>query len=188
MYRKFLKRFLDIGLSLGGLILLSPIMLGIALAIYLDDRGSIIFRQKRVGAGGRIFKVLKFRSMPENTGDIESAKAHELPITRVGRFIRRTNLDELPQLINILRGDMSIVGPRPPIPSQLGLCRLRTSNGSIDCLPGLTGLAQINGYDDMPDEEKARFDGEYASMLSFSVDVKIVLRTFGYLKKKPPVY
>jgi O-antigen biosynthesis protein WbqP len=188
MYRKFFKRFLDIVLSLGGLILLSPLMLIIATAIYVDDRGRIIFRQKRIGASGRVFQVLKFRSMPENTGDVESAMAHQLPITRVGRFIRRTNLDELPQLINILSGDMSIVGPRPPIPSQLGLCRLRESNGSIDCLPGLTGLAQINGYDHMPDEEKAQFDGEYAETMSLSVDLKIVLRTFGYLKKRPPIY
>jgi len=126
--------------------------------------------------------------MPENIGDFESARAHALPITRVGGFIRRTNIDELPQLINVLRGDMSMVGPRPPIPSQVGLCRLREQNGSVHCLPGLTGLAQINGYDGMPDEEKAQWDGKYAATMSFFNDLKIVLRTFGYLKKKPPVY
>jgi O-antigen biosynthesis protein WbqP len=188
MYRKFLKRSLDIVLSAIALLLASPVMLIVAAAIYLEDRGNIIFRQKRIGADGSIFEVLKFRSMPENIGDVESAKARELPITKVGRFIRRTNLDELPQLINVLRGDMSLVGPRPPIPTQLGLCRLRESNGSMSCLPGLTGLAQVNGYDGMPDEEKAQWDGKYAETLSFFVDAKIVLRTFGYLKRKPPVY
>lgn len=188
MYRKFLKRFLDIVLSTAALLVSSPIMLVIAIAIYVEDRGSIIFRQKRIGADGSIFKVMKFRSMPENIGDVESAKARALPVTKVGRFIRRTNLDELPQFVNVLRGDMSLVGPRPPIPSQLGLCRLRESNGSIKCLPGITGLAQINGYDGMPDEEKAQWDGKYAETLSLVVDAQIVLRTFGYLKRKPPVY
>jgi O-antigen biosynthesis protein WbqP len=188
MYRSIFKRFLDIGLSIAALVLLGPLMLIVAVAIYLEDRGSIIFRQKRVGAGGSTFEVLKFRSMPENTGDLESARAHGLPITKVGSLIRRTNIDELPQLFNVLRGDMSLVGPRPAVPSQFGLCLLREQNGSIRCTPGLTGLAQINGYDGMPDEETAQWDGEYASTVSLVNDAKIVLRTFSYLKKKPPVY
>ena len=188
MYRKFLKRSLDVVLSATALAAASPVMLAVAAAIYFEDRGSIIFRQKRIGSGGSVFEVLKFRSMPENIGDVESAKAGALPITTVGRFIRRTNLDELPQLINVIRGDMSLVGPRPPIPSQHGLCRLRESNGSMACLPGMTGLAQINGYDGMPDEEKAQWDGKYAETMSLLVDAKIVLKTFGYLKRKPPVY
>jgi len=188
MYRKFFKRSLDIVLSAIALLLASPVMIIVAASIYLEDRGSIIFRQKRIGRSGSVFEVLKFRSMPENIGDIESAKARGLPITKVGSFIRRTNLDELPQLINVLRGEMSLVGPRPPIPSQLGLCRLRESNGSFACLPGMTGLAQINGYDGMPDEEKAQWDGKYAESMGFVADAKIVLRTFGYLKRKPPVY
>jgi O-antigen biosynthesis protein WbqP len=188
MYRRFVKRFLDIVIAALAVTLLAPLMLVIALCIFLEDRGAIVFRQRRVGTNGGTFQVMKFRSMPENTADIESAKANGLPVTKIGKFIRRTNLDELPQLINVLRGDMSLVGPRPPIPSQEGLCRLRESNGSMRCVPGLTGLAQINGYDGMPDEEKAQFDGEYAENMSLLVDAKIVLRTFGYLKKKPPVY
>lgn len=188
MYRRIFKRLLDILLSLLALILFGPLMLTVAAAIYLEDRGSIIFRQKRIGTGGSVFEVLKFRSMPENTGDFESARAHGLTITKVGRIIRRTNVDELPQLFNVLRGDMSLVGPRPPIPSQTGLCRLREQNGSMKCAPGLTGLAQVNGYDGMPDEEKAHWDGLYAETLSLLSDVKIVLRTFGYLRKKPPIY
>ncbi|MGH9820914.1 MAG: sugar transferase [Pyrinomonadaceae bacterium] len=188
MYRTFFKRVLDLTFSAVALILLSPLILIVSLAIYLEDRGSIIFRQRRVGAGGSTFEVLKFRSMPESTGDVESARAHGLPVTRVGRFIRRTNIDELPQLVNVLRGDMSIVGPRPSVASQVGLSRLREANGSIRCLPGVTGLAQIHGYDGMPDDEKAQWDGDYSKTMSFSNDVKIILRTFGYLRKRPPVY
>ncbi len=122
MYQSFFKRLLDIVSSAAALVVLSPLMLVIAVLVYLEDRGSIIFKQKRVGKNGELFNVLKFRSMPENIGDIESAKADGLPVTRVGRLIRRTNADELPQLINVLRGNMSLVGPRPPIPSQKKLC------------------------------------------------------------------
>lgn len=188
MYRKFFKRVLDLAVAVLALLLLSPLLFIVSLAIYLEDRGKIIFRQSRIGAGGSQFQVLKFRSMPENTGDVESARAHGLPVTRVGRFIRRTNIDELPQLVNVVKGDMSIVGPRPSVASQVGLSRLREENGSIRCLPGVTGLAQIHGYDGMPDEEKAQWDGDYAKTLSFLNDAKIVLRTLAYLKKRPPVY
>lgn len=188
MYTKFFKRAIDLLASIFALILLSPLLLIVSLAIYLEDRGSILFLQTRVGARGRTFRVIKFRSMPENTGDVESARAHGLPVTKVGRFIRRTNIDELPQLFNVLIGQMSIVGPRPPVVTQTALCRLRDENGSMQCLPGVTGLAQINGYDGMPDEEKARFDGEYARTMGFLTDIRIVLRTFNYLRKAPPVY
>jgi len=188
MYQNFFKRAIDIALSLTALILLSPLLLIVSFAIYLEDRGKIIFRQKRVGVNGTTFEVLKFRSMPENTNEFESAQAHDLPVTKVGRYIRRTNVDELPQLVNVLRGNMTLVGPRPPLVSQVRLCEFRRENGSIGCVPGLTGLAQVNGYDGMPDEEKARWDGEYAKTMSLRNDAKIVLRTFGYLRKKPPVY
>lgn len=188
MYTKFFKRAIDLLASIFALILLSPLLLIVSLAIYMEDRGSILFLQTRVGARGRTFRVIKFRSMPENTGDVESARAHGLPVTKVGRFIRRTNIDELPQLFNVLMGQMSIVGPRPPVVTQTALCRLRDENGSMRCLPGVTGLAQINGYDGMPDEEKARFDGEYARTMGFLTDIRIVLRTFTYLRKAPPVY
>src|SRR5262245_52846439 len=112
MYRNVFKRVVDFTLSLIALILLSPLLVVVSVAIYLEDRGRVIFRQKRVGANGTTFEVLKFRSMPIDTGELESAHAHALPITRVGRYIRRTNIDELPQLINVLRGSMSLVGPR----------------------------------------------------------------------------
>jgi O-antigen biosynthesis protein WbqP len=188
MYGKFFKRILDVVLSSIGLILLSPLMLVVSLFIILEDRGPVIFRQRRVGKEGANFQVLKFRSMPVNTGDVESAKANGLAITRTGRIIRRTNIDEIPQLWNVLRGEMSLVGPRPPLPSQEALCRFREANGALRCAPGLTGLAQINGYDGMPDAEKAAYDGKYASSISFLTDLRIVLKTLGYIRRRPPVY
>lgn len=188
MYQRFFKRVLDIVLSAIGLVLLSPLTLIVSLLIYLEDRGPVIFRQRRVGRNGSTFQVLKFRSMPVDTGDVESARARGLRVTRVGKVIRRTNIDEIPQLINVLRGDMSIVGPRPPLPSQEALCEMRKNNGALACAPGLTGLAQVNGYDGMPDTEKAGLDGQYAARVSFLTDAKIIVKTFAYLRRRPPVY
>jgi O-antigen biosynthesis protein WbqP len=126
--------------------------------------------------------------MRVNVGDVPSHQAGRLPVTPVGRVLRRTNLDELPQLVNILRGEMSIVGPRPALESQEELIALRRANGALECLPGLTGLAQIRAYDGMPVSEKARHDGEYAERLGFLLDCGIVLRTVGYVLRSPPVY
>jgi O-antigen biosynthesis protein WbqP len=188
MYRNVLKRILDIVLATLGLVVLSPVMLIAAIWIYFEDRGPIFFTQQRIGRGGRTFNFLKFRSMPVNTANVPSVKAKELRVTGVGKMIRRTNIDELPQLLNILKGDMSVVGPRPAIPTQQKLLTLRHKVGADELAPGLTGLAQVNAYDNMPENEKARWDGEYAANLSFLTDVRIVLRTFAYLTKKPPVY
>ncbi len=188
MYPRLFKRPFDILVSLIALIFLSPLLLITALAIYLEDGGKILFRQKRVGRGGELFEFLKFRSMALNAANVPKAQAETIPVTRVGKIIRRANIDELPQLINILRGEMSIVGPRPAIPAQEALCRMRRNNGAIDCLPGLTGLAQVNAYDGMPEDEKARWDGEYAVNISLLTDTKVILRTFAYLTRRPPVY
>jgi O-antigen biosynthesis protein WbqP len=188
MYRNILKRILDIVVASLALILLSPVVLVVALWIYLEDRGPIFFTQQRIGRGGRTFNFLKFRSMPVDTKNVPSVKAKELPVTGIGKIIRRTSIDELPQLINILKGDMSLVGPRPAIASQEKLLLLRRKVGADEIAPGLTGLAQVNAYDNMPENEKARWDGEYAANLTFLTDLKIVLRTFTYLTRKPPVY
>jgi O-antigen biosynthesis protein WbqP len=126
--------------------------------------------------------------MPVNTGDIPSAAARSVRITRVGRVIRRTNADELPQLVNILRGDMSVVGPRPALPAQRELVALRSANGALACTPGLTGLAQVNAYDGMSIEAKATWDGRYADRIRFFRDVAIILRTVRYLMAPPPTY
>lgn len=188
MYRRFLKRIFDVVIAVIALAILWPLMLVIALLIYLDDRGPVFYRQKRVGAGGGEFEFLKFRSMPEGSRDVPSTEAGSMRVTRVGRFIRRTNLDELPQLFSVLRGNMSIVGPRPSLAKQASLVRIRQENGASQCLPGLTGLAQVNAYDGMPEDEKAAFDGEYSRRISFSTDAVIMLRTLRYLTRKPPVY
>lgn len=179
---------LDICLASCAIVVLSPLMVLVAVLIRVEDGGRVIFRQKRVGKGGNSFWLLKFRSMPENTGDLPSDSARHVAITRVGRVIRRTNIDELPQLLNILRGEMSIVGPRPALPSQCDLVRLREVSGALRCTPGLTGLAQVNATDGMSVEQKAKWDAKYAERISLSRDVQIIVRTFRYVLSPPPTY
>ncbi|HJU84223.1 MAG TPA: sugar transferase [Holophagaceae bacterium] len=188
IYRRFFKRVLDALVAAFSLLLLSPLMLLTALAIRLEDGGPALFRQMRVGRDGHPFSIFKFRSMAVNAGNLPSAQAGGLPITRVGRLIRRTNIDELPQLLNILKGDMSLVGPRPALPSQEHLTELRRANGALACRPGLTGLAQVESYDGMPEEEKAKHDGAYSARVAFLRDLWLVLRTFAYLAHRPPTY
>jgi O-antigen biosynthesis protein WbqP len=188
VYQSVAKRAIDIAVSGVALVALSPVLALIALIIYLEDRHTPLFKQARVGRDGETFRVLKFRTMPIDTPDLPSVGSGALSITRVGRVLRRSNLDELPQLINIFRGDMSLVGPRPALPVQRELIELRTESGAIRCRPGLTGLAQINSYDGMPEDVKARFDAEYAGGVRLSNDLRIILRTFIYLTRPPPVY
>jgi len=188
IYAKVIKRIFDIFISLIALAFLSPVIIFCSVIIFLQDTGPIIFKQNRVGKDGLIFLIYKFRSMPVNTSNIQSSEAVELRITKFGKFMRRTNVDELPQLFNILKGDMSFVGPRPPIPTQANLVKLRKENGALGCLPGLTGWAQVNAYNLMSDERKALFDAEYAANITFFMDFKIILRTFLYLTKTPPTY
>jgi len=188
MYRHFFKRVIDVVFSAIALLVLSPLMLLVGVLIRMEDGGPALFRQVRVGQYGKPFTLLKFRSMPVNTGDIPSVQAREVRITRVGRVIRRLNIDELPQLVNILKGEMSLVGPRPALPVQKELINMRRHNGALACKPGLTGLAQVNAYDGMPEEEKAAWDGKYAANVSLANDLMIILRTFLYLTKRPPVY
>ncbi len=188
LYHKYFKRPFDILSSSMAIVFLSPILLVTALAIKIDDRGPVFFRQNRIGMNGCVFCIWKFRSMSVGTRDLPSAEAAEARITKVGRFIRRTNIDELPQLLNIFKGDMSVVGPRPCLPSQKTLLELRQKNGSSNCRPGLTGLAQLRSYDGMPETEKAYWDGIYFSSISFFKDMAIIFGTFRYLMKKPPVY
>lgn len=188
VYQRFGKRLLDLLIVASATLVLLPFMLLLALLIKVFDPGPIIFKQKRIGRGGAVFDFYKFRSMPVNTGDLPSDKVGPLKLTWIGKLIRRTNLDELPQLFNVLKGDMSIVGPRPPIPSQTELTELRRDNGALECRPGLTGLAQVSSFDGMSVPQKAAFDGQYANKVSFWGDVSIILRTFVYLLKPPPVY
>ena len=187
-YKTFGKRFLDFLIVFIAVITLSPLIILVTFLIKCFDPGPIIFKQDRIGENGRKFKFYKFRSMPVNTGDKASDEIGQVKITWVGKVLRRTNIDELPQLFNVLKGDMSIVGPRPPILSQVELIELRRENGALQCLPGLTGLAQVSSFDGMTVSEKAYFDGEYANNLSFYLDLRIILNTFFYLLRPPPVY
>lgn len=188
MYRRFGKRLLDIVVAALCLALLWPVFLLTSCTIRLEDGGPAIFRQQRVGRDGKLFTLFKFRSMPVDSKDVPSAQARSLRVTRVGAVIRRLNIDELPQLINILRGEMSLVGPRPALPSQTSLRAMRDAKGVASCTPGLTGLAQVHAYDGMSEAEKVEWDAKYARSVSFLVDAGIILRTFAYLLKPPPVY
>jgi len=188
VYARLFKRSLDALLSGLALAVLAPVLGVIAAAILLEDGRPVIFRQVRAGRDGGTFFLRKFRSMPVDTPNVPSSASKGLAVTRVGGVLRRTNLDELPQLINILRGDMSLVGPRPALPSQKRLLLLRAADGSTSLRPGLTGWAQVNSYEGMPEEEKAELDAEYARQVSLLKDLGIVLRTLPYLAKRPPVY
>jgi len=182
------KRLFDTVFSIISLVFLSPLCVLISLAILIEDGPPVIFKQRRIGRHGNQFIIYKFRSMAKNMGDIPSAEAKNVYITRVGRVIRRLSLDELPQLINVIKGDMSIVGPRAPLPSQGRLCQLRKDLGAMGLRPGLTGLAQVNSYDGMPEDEKAKWDSIYAKNISLTTDLSIIMRTFLYVLKPPPVY
>ncbi|MGI2104666.1 sugar transferase [Shewanella frigidimarina] len=188
MYKLFGKRLLDIFIVFIAVVCLSPLMLIVALLIKIVDPGPIIFKQSRVGKNGESFSFFKFRSMPVNTGDLASDEVGKVKLTWIGKVIRRTNIDELPQLLNILKGDMSIVGPRPPLRTQEELLKIRKTNDSLFIRPGLTGLAQVNSFDGMTVSQKADFDGEYVKNITFFNDVKIILNTVLYLFKPPPVY
>ena len=180
MYQNCLKRLLAIVLSLIGIVALGWLLALLSIAVKLDSPGPVLFKQKRVGRGKSHFYILKFRTMRTDTP--KDMPTHLLAnpeqyITRVGRFLRKTSLDELPQLFNILLGDMSIVGPRPALWNQFDLIAERDKYGANDIRPGLTGWAQINGRDELEIEEKALLDGEYVRNLSFRFDVRCLLAT-----------
>lgn len=190
MYKKFLKRFFDIVLSLGGIIVLFLPMVLIAVAIKLDSKGPVFFKQKRVGINKTHFNILKFRTMRIDTP--HDAPTHELSnpdqwITRTGRILRKTSLDELPQLFNILVGQMSVIGPRPALWNQFDLIEERDKYGANDIRPGLTGWAQISGRDELEIDEKAAFDGEYVEKMSLAFDIKCFLGTITSVLKSEGV-
>ena len=186
MYRKFGKRALDIILSGCGIVILSPVYLLVTLAILVDDPGPVFFRQKRVGIHKSYFRILKFRTMRMCTPHDVPTHLLENPqqsITRVGGFLRKTTLDELPQIFQIFTGKMSVIGPRPALWNQEDLIAQRDKYGANDVRPGLTGWAQINGRDELPIDVKARLDGEYVQKLSFSFDCKCFFGTIASVLK-----
>ncbi len=174
------KKIIDRFLAFIGLIVLSPLFLILIIAIKLDSPGSIFFRQKRVGIHKTHFEILKFRTMRTDTPKdmpTHMLKNPDQYITKVGRFLRKTSLDELPQIINILKGDMAIVGPRPALWNQYDLIEERDKYGANDILPGLTGWAQINGRDELEIPVKAKLDGDYVAKMSFGMDLRCILGT-----------
>lgn len=180
------KRLIDIILSSIGLILLAPIFLILIIAIKLDSEGPVLFKQKRVGMNKKHFYILKFRTMRIDTPKDTPTHLLNNPdqwITKVGKFLRKTSLDELPQIINIFKGDMSIIGPRPALWNQYDLIAERDKHNANDVPAGLTGWAQINGRDELPIKKKARLDGEYVQNIGLVMDIKCFIGTiFSVLK------
>ncbi|MEO5989215.1 MAG: sugar transferase [Candidatus Eisenbacteria bacterium] len=173
------QRALDLLVSFTALIAFSPVLLAVGVAILWDSRGPVLFRQRRSGRGSSEFVLFKFRSMAEGTPDLAThlVDPGQIRVTRVGAFIRRTSLDELPQLWNILRGDMTLVGPRPALHNQYDLIALRQQAGVDALKPGLTGWAQVNGRDEIPMEQKVAYDREYLERFSPLFDLRILWRT-----------
>lgn len=186
LYSKFIKRTIDIFLSFLGLVILSPIFLILSLLIYIDDPGPIFFKQKRVGKNKEFFQLHKFRSMKMSTPHDTPTHLLEDPeqyITKMGHFLRKFSLDELPQVWDIFIGNMSVIGPRPALWNQDDLVAERDKYGANNVRPGLTGWAQINGRDELEIPVKARFDGEYVEKMSFAFDCKCFFGTvFSVLK------
>ncbi len=181
MYKHFLKRVIDLVLSFSGIIILALPMLIIAVAIKCDSKGPVFFKQKRVGKKKKLFKIIKFRTMRIDTP--HDAPTHELNdpkkwITKVGGFLRKTSLDELPQIFNIFAGQMAIIGPRPALWNQDDLIAERDKYGANDIKPGLTGWAQINGRDELEIPVKAALDGEYVKRMGFFFDIRCFFGTF----------
>ena len=184
MYEKYGKRALDLILSLAAAVVLAIPMAVLAVWIKLDSPGPVFFKQRRVGLHKTHFNILKFRTMRGDT-------PHDVPthllknpnayITKSGAFLRRTSLDELPQIYNIIAGQMSIIGPRPALYNQYDLIEARDAVHANDVRPGLTGLAQINGRDELPIDVKARYDGEYAADITFAKDCKICFHSITYV-------
>lgn len=179
MYQKFFKRFFDILISIILLFLFTPLWIIIPIIIKLDSSGKVIFTQKRVGINSSYFTIYKFRTMREGTPDIPTDRLEEQSKlnTGAGNFLRRFSLDEIPQLLNILRGDMSFVGPRPALYNQELLIELRKNKGVDKVRPGVTGLAQIKGRDSISIPEKVKYDSLYLQKISFIADLKIFLGT-----------
>lgn len=180
-YRDFLKKGIDILISFTAIVALGIPMVIIAICVKMDDpHAKVLFRQQRVGKNNRIFTIYKFRTMTDSaphqmaTGDFDNSQDY---ITKIGKVLRKSSLDELPQLFNVLKGDMSLIGPRPLIPNEKKVLNLRDRLGATTVLPGITGLAQVHGRDELNDENKAKYDSKYAHNISLKLDFGIFLKT-----------
>ena len=190
VYEKYIKRGMDIVLSFGGLVVLSPVLLGIAIAIKIDDPGPVLFTQMRMGQNKKYFKLHKFRSMKMSTPHDKPTHMLENPeqyITKVGKFLRAHSLDELPQIWDIFIGNMSVIGPRPGLWNQDLLTAERDKYAANAVKPGLTGWAQFNGRDEVEIPDKARLDGEYCKNMGFGMDIKCFFGSVGVFAKDDSV-
>ncbi len=180
IYQTTIKRIFDAFFGVLLLICLSPLMLVLAIWIKLDSKGPVLFKQERVGRNGKRFTIYKFRSMSDDaphqmaTSEFDTALSY---ITRSGQLMRKTSLDELPQLVNVVKGEMSFIGPRPLIPKEEKVLRLRHANGAESLAPGITGLAQVRGRDEVTDTQKVDYDGEYAGNVTLRGDFSILVET-----------
>ncbi|WP_055436223.1 sugar transferase [Lacinutrix algicola] len=177
MYKNFIKRTLDFIFALMGLIVSSPIFLFLIVILIISNRGSCFFFQKRPGKKGEIFKVIKFKTMNDKKDKEGKLLSDDKRLTKLGKFVRKTSLDELPQLINVLKGDMSLIGPRPLLPEYLPLYNV-TQSRRHNVKPGITGWAQVNGRNAISWAKKFEYDVWYVDNLSFALDIKILLNTF----------
>ena len=184
-----MKRLFDIVFSLFALIILLPVFLIVTVVVIIDSGFPVFFLQDRVGKDNKLFKIVKFRTMKTGTRNSSKADLCESDdcITKSGKLLRKTSIDELPQLFNILKGDMSFVGPRPLIPEEKEIRKLREEYGVYSVRPGMTGWAQINGRDNLSDEEKARFDKEYVDKKNLIFDIKILFKTVGVVLSREGV-
>ncbi len=190
IYKKSLKQIIDFIFAIVGLVVSSPVFLLLIICIKLDSKGPVLFKQRRMGKGKKEFYILKFRTMRIDTPKDMPTHLLEDPdmyITKVGKFLRKTSLDELPQIINIIKGEMSIIGPRPALWNQYDLIEERDKYGANDVTPGLTGWAQINGRDELPIDVKAKLDGEYVEKLSPLFDLKVFFMTIKSVLKSEGV-
>ncbi|MCS3531771.1 sugar transferase [Chryseobacterium sp. JUb7] len=178
MYKAFIKRFLDIVVALSVIIFLLPLFIIIYILVKTDSSGNFFFFQERLGYKGKVFKIYKIRTMydKERVADREILK-NDVEVTKVGYYLRRFKIDELPQIINVFKGDMSLVGPRPCLPRQLAEFN-EDGKKRIEVVPGLTGLSQVNGNIHLTWEQRWKYDREYVENQSFPLDVKIILKTF----------
>ncbi len=176
-------RLIDFITAFLGLILLAPLLLLLAIIIKRDSSGPALFCQTRIGKNGHPFTCLKFRTMQANTENVPSHEVRASQVTKVGQSLRRFKLDEIPQLINVLRGEMGLVGPRPCLPSQTELINARKQSGALKVLPGITGLAQIEGIDMSEPQRLAKRDGEYAQTRTLGGDLAIIVKTFTHILK-----
>ncbi len=179
IYKNYIKKVFDLLMATFLIIVLSPILLVVYIILRVTTDDTVIYKQDRVGQYGEIFQIYKFRTMPKNTPILVGKQRAKIRnrVSKFARFLRSTSIDELPQLVNVIKGDMSLIGPRPVVPQEVALIQLREKSGANSVKPGLTGLAQVNGRKQLNNIEKAKFDAMYADHVTFKADILIVLRT-----------